>query len=288
MLYQSSGVVKMAAHHWTWVPVSFGVALSAGVGWTAAWLAARRRRTALPAALPRGPDGSGEGRDGSQMPVLNRVILGLTRQFRTPVAAIEGAAWVLKDSRLAEDKRQELIGIVRKESHRLSRILSDVADFAQPHRPPRLQKVDLAALLNEVIQLSGSQDGVAPIRFHMDIAPGLPPVRCDPEQIRQVLLNLVMNAIQASPAGGQIGILVRLEGSNVVVTVQDSGEGIPAAARDQIFDPFFTTRGNNLGLGLPVALRIVAEHGGSLALAETSPQGTSISAVLPVNPALRP
>jgi signal transduction histidine kinase len=275
-----------------WIQSALDTVLYICVGLTASRFAARQRGKAQ-AALHKGqPGGQPEGgggkvKDGREMPVLNRVILGLTLQFRTPVTAIEGAAWLLKDSSLPEEKRQELIGIVRKESHRLNRILSDALDFSHP-RKPRLQMVDLPALLSEVLQVANCGDCGPLIPFHTDVSPGLPLIRCDPDQIKQALLNLVMNAVQASPAGGQIGIFARLEGSVVVITVKDSGKGIPAAERDKIFDPFFTTRHPSLGLGLPIALRVVTAHGGGMSVSGVPDRGTTVTVTLPVDPAPQP
>src|SRR5206468_7521332 len=196
-------------------------------------------------------------RETSEMPVLGRLVVGLVRQFRTPVASIEGAGWVLEDSGLPDEKRQEFVGIIRKESHRLNRVLSDVLDFTRP-RKPRFETVVLPKLIDEVIQLAGAKDH-GPV-FKSDVPADFPPLRCDPEQIRQALLHVAMNAVQASPAGGQIEVTARIEQGYGVIRVRDHGRGIPAAILDKIFDPFFTTSENSIGLGLSVAAHIVSEH----------------------------
>lgn len=219
--------------------------------------------------------------DTSEMPALARVVVGLVRQLRTPLASIEGAGWVLEDSRLPDEKRQEFVGIVRKESHRLNRVLSDVLDFTRP-RKPRYEPVALARLVEEVIQLAGPKDHGPFFLFKTDIPKDFPPLRCDPEQIRQVLLNLAMNAVEASPGGGQIEISARIEETYAVIRVVDHGRGIPPSILDKIFDPFFTTRESSLGLGLPVAAHIVSEHGGKIALEATSGRGTCVNVSLPV------
>src|SRR5262249_42648981 len=166
-----------------------------------------------------------EVQDCNQLPALGRVVAGLVRQFRTPVTSIEGAGWVLEDSRLPDEKRQELVGIIRKESHRLNRVLSDVLDFTRP-RKPRFRAVDLSTLVDEVIQLAGPKDHGPFFLFQKDISPDFPPLRCDPEQIRQALLNLAMNAIQATPGGGQIEISAQIEDGEAVIKVNDHGRGI--------------------------------------------------------------
>jgi signal transduction histidine kinase len=214
------------------------------------------------------------------MSSVNRIIVGLVRQFSTPVASIEGAAWVLDDPHLPEDKRRELVGIVRKEAHRLTRLLSDAVDFMQP-RPPRFRMINLSTLVDEVIQLADTRGLGNSYIFTTNIPPALPPLRCDPEQIKQVLLNLVVNSIQATAAGGRIEISARIEGDHFVIVVKDHGRGIPTPVLDRIFDPFFTTNEHHLGLGLSVALRIVTDHRGRMAVDCQQSGGTCISVILP-------
>jgi len=112
----------------------------------------------------------------------------------------------------------------------------------------------------------------------------LPALRADPEQLRQVLLILIKNATEASTDGGQIEISAVAEDEKLVFRVRDYGLGIPAAAVDKIFQPFFSTRERSLGLGLPAALRIVKDHGGSIFVDSHEREGTCISVVLPLNP----
>jgi signal transduction histidine kinase len=210
---------------------------------------------------------------------LSRVIVGLVHQFRTPVTSIEGAGWVLDDPGLPDDKRRELVGIVRNEAHRLSCVLSDVMEFTQPRRR-RFRAINVPALVDDVIQLAGTKSGGLYILVK-NIPPDLPAIRGDPEQLKQVLLNLVMNSIQATPAGGQIEITATSDEDTVLISVKDQGRGIPPAAFDRIFDPFFTTDKHRLGLGLPVALRIVTDHGGKIVVDSQRNEGTCFCVTLP-------
>jgi len=257
------------------------------IGLTAAALAEWLRTGGVRPAMRKGsaPDSqairAGEPRAGSEMSVLSRIVVGLVRQFRTPLTSIEGAGWLLEDSRLPDDKRQEFVGIVRKESHRLNRVLSDVLDFARPQQP-RFRSIDLSALVDEVIQLAGSKGPGPVVLFRKDIPLDFPPVEGDPAQIRQVLLNLAMNSIQASTGGGEIEISAHLDDGNAVIQVKDQGRGIPAEVLDKIFDPFFTTRENSLGLGLAMALHIVTEHGGKIVVEPYSDKGACVSVTLPL------
>jgi two-component system, NtrC family, sensor histidine kinase HydH len=217
---------------------------------------------------------------GAEIWPMSRVVIGLVRQLVTPVTSIQGAGWVLGDPHLPDDKRRELVGIVRKESHRLSRVLSDVMDFMQ-HRRPRFGVISLSALVDDVIHLVGSKDQGRSYIFSRKIVADLPTLRGDPEQMRQVLLNIVMNSVQASPSGGVIEISACAVDNQVVITIRDQGRGIAPGTIDKIFDPFFSTHEHHLGLGLPLALRIVTDHGGKIAVDCKGSEGTSVSIALP-------
>jgi len=225
-----------------------------------------------------------ELRVGRQASALSQIIERLIQQFRTPLTSIEGACWLLDDWRLNQEKRAELVGIILKESHQLDRALSDLAEFNSPGEP-RYQQVDLSSLVDAVIQLAGPKEHGPFFLFRKEIPSNLPHVRCDPKQIRQALLNLAVNAIQACPGGGQITIAARPEGDAVVIEVRDHGKGIPPAILDRIFEPFFTTRQNSLGLGLTVARQIVASHGGTIGtitVQDGSGEGTTLGLTLPL------
>ena len=222
--------------------------------------------------------------NGSGPDSLSRALIGIIRHLRTPVTSIEGAGWVLDDAGLPEEKRRELVGIVRKEANRLNRILSDVLEFTQSRRP-RLRQANLSVLIDDVVQLATPKDHPAAVFFRTNIPHDLPTVRADPEQMRKVFLNLISNSIQEAPRGSQIEISAAVKDQGVVVTVKDYGPGIPSKAVDEIFEPFFTTHERSLGLGLPMALRIVQEHGGTITLDRSQGEGASISVVLPLESA---
>jgi len=217
---------------------------------------------------------------------LTQLVSGLIHRFRTPLSSIEGAVWLLEDGRYPEDKREEFVRIIQKESHQLDRALSDLMHFTQP-RKPRWQRADLSALLDMVIQQSGPKEHGAFFVFRKEVDPNLPALTCDGDLLCEMVLNIVMNSVQAMPGGGQIEIAAQLEAETVLITVADHGGDIPEDAAERIFDPFFTTRENGLGLGLTVSQQIVTQHCGTIALIETSRKGTRVGVRLPLNAAER-
>jgi signal transduction histidine kinase len=212
---------------------------------------------------------------------LGQLSAGLAHEIRNPLASIEGAAAVVQRERESEERRREFLEIIQKESRRLNQLLTSFLNFARPS-PPDLKTVDIDGLLDSVIVLAQHAGETRRRDLKKDIQPGLSRLVCDPEQLKQVLLNLVMNAIQATPQGGTVVLAARGDGHKVTIDVQDQGRGISAQNLDRVFDPFFTTKETGTGLGLSVAHQIVSRHGGTLTVARNSPGGLTMRVSLPL------
>ena len=140
--------------------------------------------------------------------------------------------------------------------------------------------LELAPLVAETIRVFG-QDRTFPATVSF-AARAEPVVDADPGQLRQVLFNLLRNAAEAMPAGGDIDVALDEQDGQAVLVVRDRGEGIPAEHQERIFEPFFTTKAGGTGLGLPTVHRIVTDHGGSMAAVSIPGRGTELSVRLPV------
>ncbi|MCL4795287.1 MAG: hypothetical protein KJZ84_12065 [Bryobacteraceae bacterium] len=228
-----------------------------------------------------------ENFDGMQraerLSALGQLSAGLAHEIRNPLAAISGAAGILERNSASPGRQQECIRIIAKESERLNGLLTRFLDFARP-RPPRHEPVDAPALIETVRELASHVIHRKPIRFHVEIEPGLPRLMGDREQLEQVLLNLTINAIQASPEGASVLLSARAESGHMVILVRDEGCGVPAEHISRLFDPFFTTKENGTGLGLPVAHQIVTQLGGVLAAHRNEGEGMTFSIRLPLTP----
>ena len=211
---------------------------------------------------------------------LGQMSAGLAHEIRNPLASIEGAAAVVQRERKSEERRQEFLEIIQKESRRLNRLLTDFLSFARPS-PPDLSMVEIDGLLDSVIVLAQHAGETSRWDLKKDIQPGLSRIECDPRQFKQVLLNLVMNAIQATPQGGTVVVGAREDGNKIHIDVQDQGSGISEGILDRIFDPFFTTKETGTGLGLSLAYQIVSQHQGTLTVAHNSPHGVTMRVSLP-------
>ena len=213
---------------------------------------------------------------------LGQLSAGLAHEIRNPLASIEGAAAVVQRDGESDGRRREFLDIIRKESRRLNRLLTSFLDFAKP-RQPALETVEIASLLDSVIVLAQHAEDTGRLELRKDIQQGLSTIECDPEQLKQVLLNLVMNAIQAMPRGGTVVLAARRNETMVTIDVQDQGPGINNDNLDRIFDPFFTTKETGSGLGLSVAHQIISKHGGRLTIKQNSPHGVTVRISLPLN-----
>jgi signal transduction histidine kinase len=215
-----------------------------------------------------------------RLSALGQLSAGLAHEIRNPLASISGAAAILARSQALDPKNAKCLEIITKESERLNGLLTNFLNFARP-RPPRLQTMQLGPVLENVLELASHGVRGKSIRFEKSVETGLPPVECDPEQLEQVLLNLMINAIEASPEGGTVTLCAGAQDDKIAIGVVDRGDGVAPAHIDRLFDPFFTTKEHGTGLGLPVAHQIVRLMGGSLAAHANGERGMTFSVLLP-------
>ena len=226
-------------------------------------------------------------RRADRLSAVGQLAASLAHEIRNPLGSIEGAIDIM-DRTGDEDRRREFLGIIKKETRRLNGLLTNLLNFARP-RAPQIREAQLDTIVRTVVDLTAhnAQQG---IRLEIRIAPDLPPVECDSEQIIQVLLNVVLNAIQASPAGGDISISADRRESMIFMRVSDEGIGIGDVELDKIFDPFHTTKEGGTGLGLAISYQIIAQHGGGIAVERNANRGMTFTITLPIrqNPGQKP
>ena len=220
-------------------------------------------------------------RRADRLSAIGQLASNLAHEIRNPLGSIRGALSALDGPEIDESLRLELRGIVNKECARLERLLTNLLDFARP-RMPEYQDSDIGKTFDTVIELVGHAAGRGGIHLRREVAPDMPAFEGDPEQLRQVILNLTLNAIQAMPDGGEIVLAAHRQSSSILIQVRDQGTGIAAENLERIFDPFFTTKATGTGLGLAVSHQIIEQHNGDLTVARNPDSGLTFSILLPM------
>lgn len=213
---------------------------------------------------------------------LGELAAGLAHEIRNPLAGIAGIIEVIGLDLPEASPSREVLHEVQHEVLHIKQILSDLLDYARP-KPANLRAADLNATAEHAIALARQQALSKPIQIDLLQADPLPPVEHDTAQVQQVLLNLLLNAIQAIHGPGNVRVSLEAKGHFVTVTVNDTGRGIPAETLKSIFRPFFTTKGQGTGLGLSLARRIVEDHGGRIEVSSTVGVGTQFIVWLPIH-----
>jgi signal transduction histidine kinase len=190
---------------------------------------------------------------------LGRIAAWLAHEVRNPLGSIKGSIEMLRESSALSAEDKQLCDIVHREAARLNDLVGDMLDLSKP-RAPDPADVDVAALAREVVELAKRAGDEGGVSIAYDGDPGSAIARCDGAQMRQVLWNLVRNAVQASPSGSKVTVHVNASSEGIALRVADSGPGISAEAKKRIFDAFYTTRSHGAGIGLAVVKRIVDEH----------------------------
>lgn len=222
-----------------------------------------------------------EMKKAERLSAAGQLAASLAHEIRNPLASISGAAGILQRGAAPEEHLRDSLDIIRKESQRLNKLLTGFLNFAKP-RSPRLQRTDPDSLLLSVVSQASHTAQQGRIALEFTPQPGSE-IECDPEQLKQVLLNLVINAIEASPADSQIHLRSIKNGGCIAIEVEDHGNGISDAIAEHIYDPFFTTKPGGTGLGLAISSMIVSQHNGTLSCCTNSAGGTTFRIELPVS-----
>ncbi|MCY2959195.1 MAG: ATP-binding protein [Planctomycetota bacterium] len=205
---------------------------------------------------------------------LGTLAAGIAHEINNPLASIAGCAEglerKLRSGGTTPEQQREYLQIIAKEAYRAHEITSRLLEFARSD-PATPLPFAVAAVLREIEVLLEHQLRARSVRLDVDCDPEMPRIVGNPSEFKQVLLNLLHNAIDASPSGGKIRVTCRRERSDAILEVEDQGPGIPPDRVERIFDPFFTTKepGKGTGLGLAIVHRIVEAHGGDIQVVDT-------------------
>ncbi|MFZ0821480.1 MAG: ATP-binding protein [Candidatus Acidiferrales bacterium] len=217
-----------------------------------------------------------------RLSALARITTGVAHEVKNPLNSMRLWLETLKES-LPKDHEAstQAVRVLDSEIDRLDRVVKRFLDFTKPVEM-RIDDVDLAPLLSNVIEVARPEIDRSKVTVEMRLAEGVPPLRGDGELLRQAMLNLVLNAVEAMPGGGRLLISLERRADNAVIMVSDTGNGIPLEHRSRIFQLFYTTRKGGSGLGLATTFRIVQLHNGSIDFVSEVGRGTAFRVELPL------
>ena len=215
-----------------------------------------------------------------KLAAAGRVVASVAHEINNPLQAIALHLQLLADEALSTGGQQRL-DVVQQEFDRIAGIVGRLLDFQRPKEGQR-QPVDVAAALDYVLTLAGKQlqqSGVMLVQTRPD---NLPPVLAADNQLKQVFLNLILNAAEAMPDGGQLTITARHGADTLTIAFADTGSGLSAEVQAHLFEPFYTTKTSGSGLGLAVSHEIIANHEGELTICSTPGVGATFTVMLPI------
>jgi signal transduction histidine kinase len=220
-----------------------------------------------------------------KLAMVGKLAAGVAHTIRNPLTSVNMRLFSLERSLKLSQTQREDFEVIAEEVRHIDTIVQNFLEFA---RPPKLkmQSISPSEVVDMALQLLRHRLESYGVQVELDRQHPLPEVKADPEQLKEVLINLLVNACEAMGEGGSI--LIREEegvaeplGRVVVIRVKDNGPGIPKSVRDKVFQPFFSTKEEGTGLGLSIAYRIVEEHGGWLSLKSREGEGTTFTITLP-------
>lgn len=212
---------------------------------------------------------------------IGELAAGLAHEIRNPLAGIAGVVEVMGRELPPESSSRAVLPEVHSEIQHIQAILNDLLVYARP-RPPEFHPADLNATVEQAVFLARQQVRTKPIEITLEPEKRLPGILHDPVQVQQVILNLLLNGIQAISNQGNIEVALRQEREYAVVRIRDNGKGISRESLPRIFKPFFTTRKEGTGLGLPLARGIVESHKGRIEVTSEPGRGTQFEVWLPI------
>ena len=248
----------------------------------AGYLAERLRRTGgeLVEVRAVAEEATARAEEAERLALLGRIAAGLAHEIRNPLGAIAGSIELLRTGGTLPPDDVKLCELIERETSRLNDLVGDMLSLSKP-RAPAKHRVDVCSLCRDVVSLAArsGRGGDVVVRFE---GPARVEVLADMSQMRQVVWNLVRNAIAASSAGEEVVVRVaQRDDGSVTLEIVDQGAGVAPDARGRLFDAFFTTRSQGVGIGLAVVKRILDDHGFVIEVDSVEPRGTTFRVIVP-------
>lgn len=205
---------------------------------------------------------------------------GLAHEIRNPLHTMQLLAYAMQQDCPPQSPLGADVEVLQNEIGRLSLLVEQFLDFARP-RPPDVHQQKLHEIMEETLLLVSAEARRRAIALHKHWPRDLPAVGVDGAQIKQVFLNVLLNALQAMASGGSIDVHMHADDTAITTIVRDQGVGIPTEVQAQLFTPFFTTKPQGTGLGLSISQRIIEGHDGHIRVTSRQGEGTVVRIILP-------
>jgi signal transduction histidine kinase len=215
-----------------------------------------------------------------RLSTLGTLSAEMAHEIKNPLAGMYGSMEILEKEFQKDHPKYEFVQILKREIDRMSGIVHKYLDLARPHKPEKARH-DLNAIVSSVVEIISKQAIKKDVRIMLQLSPALPQILIDGEQIKQAIMNILINAIQATPKGRSVYIASGSEESQLWVSIQDEGEGIRESDLGKVFDPLFTTKKDGTGIGLSVAYQIITQHNGQITVQSSQENGALFKITLP-------
>lgn len=212
---------------------------------------------------------------------LGELTAGVAHELRNPLAGIKINTQILLRNKTLSETEKKLLRSTEEGIEKIQKIVDDMLHFAKP-KPSHFKEVDLDELIERSLEILQTKLKKSNINTFFEKGKGIPKIRVDPHQIQQVLINLILNSIQAMEHGGTLSLKTFLDEDKIGVELKDTGIGIPRENLKKIFDPFFTTKSEGTGLGLSISLKILEHHGATIDVTSQEGKGTTFTILFPM------
>jgi two-component system NtrC family sensor kinase len=216
-----------------------------------------------------------------KMASLGVLSSGVAHEINNPLGVILGYAGYLEGKMSEDDPNYQYIHEIKRESKRCKKIVQDLLSYARTPRPS-LELTDINDLLQQIVDFAANHTDMRGITINTSFATDLQLIELDGDQMRQVAINLILNAGGAMPTGGNLTVSTEMiDATHIRIIFSDSGCGIPAESLEKIFEPFYTTKARGTGLGLAITRQIIEQHHGEIQIDSVVGNGTRVTVTLP-------
>lgn len=216
-----------------------------------------------------------------RLAALGRLVAGVAHEIRNPLGIMKTTLQVMREEFGHQEELHEYLQVLQEQVERQNQTIQEFLAYAKP-APPLIQPLQINSVLMSVLSLAGPYIQRQQVRVDTALSQDLPLVAGDGEKLKQVFLNLILNAVEAMPDGGLLRVRTCRRQDRVLVELADTGPGIAGEELGRIFEPFYTTKADGMGLGLALAYRMVEQQKGEIEVSSTPGQGTVFTVKLPL------